>query len=381
MDRYPVLADTRPARRIYADEAPPPRRSRLMPWWAGLGLLLLTGSAFISWFALNPPGAGAGAGPTKAAERSQEPRDTFATAHVDVEGGVRYLYPTQHGRIAKLPVAEDEVVEEGTVLLQIDDRLQKAQQTEAEVALEAARERLKQAEQLIKRHQNELEVRKAAVDAASAKLGQARANAADVMRVYNEAKFGSKEKTEAVQRQVEEAEAGVRVEKGKLKVLRDTDPKAAVELARLDVKAKQAQLERANIAVAECQVKAPCQGKILRLLVSAGEVLGPNPRQAALVFCPAGQRIIRAEVEQEFARTLAKGMAAEIRDDVSSRHEMSWAGKVKRISDWFTARRSILLEPTQFNDVRTLEVILSVDDPKHLLRIGQKVSVRLKAGG
>jgi hypothetical protein len=84
------------------------------------------------------------------------------------------------------------------------------------------------------------------------------------------------------------------------------------------------------------------------------------------------------EVEQENAARVFIGQPAEIEDD--SRTGGRWKGKVVRVSDWFTHRRSMLLEPTQFNDVRTLECILEVEPGEEAkgtlpLRIGQRVRV------
>ena len=39
----------------------------------------------------------------------------------------------------------------------------------------------------------------------------------------------------------------------------------------------------------------------ISLHVDPGEVFGPQSRQPALLFCPDKPRIVRAEVEQEFA--------------------------------------------------------------------------------
>jgi hypothetical protein len=47
------------------------------------------------------------------------------------------------------------------------------------------------------------------------------------------------------------------------------------------------------------------------------------------------------------------------------------------MSDWYTHRRSILLEPSQQNDVRTLECIVEVDPGQPPVRIGQRMRVTI----
>jgi hypothetical protein len=115
---------------------------------------------------------------------------------------------------------------------------------------------------------------------------------------------------------------------------------------------------------------------VLRVSVTEGDVLGPNPREPAVMFCPEGLRILRAEVEQEFAgrNHLWLNQTAVIRDDSTNSPLMT--GKVTRISDWFSHRRSMVQEPLQFNDVRTVECIITLDSSdKTPLRVGQRVRV------
>jgi hypothetical protein len=50
---------------------------------------------------------------------------------------------------------------------------------------------------------------------------------------------------------------------------------------------------------------------------------------------------------------------------------------VQHVSDWYTHRRSIMHEPLQVNDVRTLECIIRIEPDQPPLRIGQRVRVIL----
>jgi hypothetical protein len=80
-------------------------------------------------------------------------------------------------------------------------------------------------------------------------------------------------------------------------------------------------------------------------------------------------------VEQEFAFRVKVGQPAVIRDDSSS--ETVWRGRVSVLSDWYTQRRSVLQEPLQVNDVRTVECLITLDPQQQPLRIGQRVRVRI----
>jgi hypothetical protein len=80
-------------------------------------------------------------------------------------------------------------------------------------------------------------------------------------------------------------------------------------------------------------------------------------------------------VEQEFTGRVAVGQPALIQDDTSG--AVTWRGKVRRLSDWYSHRRSIWQEPLQLNDVRTLECIIDLDPRQPPLRIGQRLRVLL----
>ena len=62
-------------------------------------------------------------------------------------------------------------------------------------------------------------------------------------------------------------------------------------------------------------------------------------------------------------------------DDVNA--GATWHGKVVRIADGYSQRRPVLNQAAQFNDVRTLEVIIRLEKSKSPLRIGQRVRVTL----
>src|SRR5262249_2973485 len=145
-----------------------------------------------------------------------------------------------------------------------------------------------------------------------------------------------------------------------LEEIKTSDPKGAIERARADVQAKQAQRDLAHQAVVECDLYAPGDGEVLRLFAAPGDVLSSQPRQAEVQFCPETPRIIRAESLQEFASKIQKGQFALVEDDTRS-GVVQWKGKVERVGDWFGPRRSVILEPFQSNDQRSLECIISLE--------------------
>lgn len=323
----------------------------------------------------------AGDGNPKADERaatsiSPSGGSVVCFGHVDVEPGITALYPVQPGRVTEVLVHEDDSIKAGTVLFRLDERQAKFLVRRAQEDLKASELQLADARKLPQQQDLKLAQQRQAILATQHRLASAR-HLLEHNRNLMKRELAPREEVEAGAEKVKELEAAQEAEKQKLQELELADPASQVERAEADVRAKQAHLEEAQYALEECSVKAPADGKVLRLLVGVGDVLSTQPRQPAVQFCPAGPRIVRAEVEQEFANRVAKGQTALIQDDSSS--GSGWRGKVARLSDWYTHRRSMLQEPLQFNDVRTLECIVQLDPGQPALRIGQRVRVTLGA--
>jgi multidrug resistance efflux pump len=267
-------------------------------------------------------------------------------------------------------------VTRGTVLLKLDDAAQQADLRRAEAALTAAQKQLAKAELLPQQHKDLLAQLGAAVEAAKQEQAAAEGILAVKRRGAKLTTIPAEELavSEALARK---AAAAVRAVQAKLKAAEDERPELDVALAKADVAEKEALVGRARVAVEECQVKAPEDGTVLRVLASVGDTLGPNPKGPALQFCPKAPRIVRGEIRQEWASRVKVGQEAVIEDDAAA--GLHWPGRIKRISDWYSHRRSIIQEPFQFNDVRTLECLVEVVGPgPEPLRIGQRMRVLIK---
>jgi multidrug resistance efflux pump len=311
-----------------------------------------------------------------ATPRTDSPSGRFLVAfgHIDVEQGVAALHPSQPGRVRKLLVKEGALVRAGDELLRLDDALVRTRLRAARADLKAAQRQLDEARQLPRQHEAKVRQQKEAVEAARHRLASARHLLEHKQRL-GQSNLISRKEVDIVAETVQELEAAERAEAEKLRALDLLDPAPAVARAGAEVDAKQANVDQVNELLREHVLRAPEDGTVLRVLVSPGDQLGPQSRQPAVFFCPVAPRIVRAEVEQEYARRVAPGQSALVEDDCQGGG--TWQAKVVRVSDWFTRRRSILLDPLQFNDVRTLECILEVTPSRAPLRIGQRVRVKI----
>ena len=101
--------------------------------------------------------------------------------------------------------------------------------------------------------------------------------------------------------------------------------------------------------------------------------------QASIQFAPHGRRLVRAEVDQEFAGRVQAGQSALVRDDAPS--GTSWQGKVLRVADWYTQRRYLTYDASQVRDTRTVECLIALDPGQSEPRLGQRVRVTIGGQG
>jgi multidrug resistance efflux pump len=343
-----------------------PHLSRLL-LIAGL-VVLLTSAVSATWGLQHSDTATDRTGATPSAP------GVVALGYVDLEHGVSSLFPIQSGRVAEVMAHENDRVEAGAALLRLDDTDARLQVAEAKVALETAEANLATARKLPEQHAAKLDQQRGAAEAAEQRLAAARTL---LGRKQQLAKLNqiSPEDATAAQDQVNELQAAARAEAARLRELQLHDPAVDVRRAELNVTAMQTKLDQAQHALDECTLKAPRAGCLLRIVVGPGEVLSSQTKQAAILFAPDGTRLVRAEVDQEFAGRVHQGQPAVVEDDAASGQR--WTGRVLRIADWYHSRRTILKEPAPPLDVRTVECLIELDAGQAQPRLGQRVRVTI----
>ncbi len=312
-------------------------------------------------------------------ELAQEgaPQGRVLSGFVDVEEGIISLYPLVPGRVEKVLARENQNVPKGADLLLLNDRVAKLKLREAEADLKAAEAKLTGARLLPELHQSKLFQLKQGVEVFAKRLSGAQHKLKRAQDLYK-TKFMSLEELKAATDQVKEMEAGARAEREKLRSLEKIDPNLDVIQAEANVEAKKAQLEEAKFGLHEQVLRAPAAGLVLRVNVGPGDVLGPIPKDAAILFCINQRRIIRANVEQEFANEIKVGRLVTVEDFIN--HDSTrWQGKIARIADVFMQPRT--LQPQRItlsgDDTRTLECIIDLDPGQAPLRLGQRLRVTL----
>lgn len=294
--------------------------------------------------------------------------------HVDLEHGVASLHPLTPGRVVEVAVQEGDAVQAGAVLVRLDSRAARARLREAEADVRAAEDQLAQTRTLPRHHERKVAQQRAALEAVRHRLEAAEILLAHKRTLAKDRLVGADD-VRVAQAQVDELQAVQAGEREKARELELDDPAEPVRRAQLQLEVRRLRVEEARREEGECALTAPADGTVLRVLVNAGDVLGTQAAKPAVLFCPRGPRIIRAEVEQEFAGRVRVGQEAVVQDDTTAGPR--WRGHVVRRADWFTERRAVSPEPAQFTDVRTLEFIVALEPGQAALPIGQRVRVTI----
>lgn len=358
------------------------RRPGRVPFFWLLGLVLLAASAAGAGWVIHsragdgPPRGGSDSPP---AENRSE-RTVNCKGYVDVENGVTSLAPSQPYRVTEVLARENDSVKAGAVLLRVDDQLPREDLAKAEDAVTAAQLKLSLARKAQEEQRRKIVLQRLAIKDAQINLKTAQ-GALDFKKDANAERkdFKPFNKAQMIEAGglVERLANAEQVEKEKLKALEEVDPTAdEVALAETNLALARRDVARARHAVELCELKAPEDGKVVRVYANPGVQYGPQSHQPAFVFLANRPRIVRAEVGQEFAVRIREGQAATIQDE--SRTGDTFTGKVVRTAAIYTQRRSGVGDLFPLNDERTLEFIIQLHSDKAPLRVGQRVYVTLK---
>jgi multidrug resistance efflux pump len=348
---------------------PQPRTHRLA-WF--FGIVLLVGTALGAGWALNH-GSTKDNGITAA---DAPPPGIVALGMVDNHPRIRDLRPPVAGKVIET-VPEGKHLKKGQRILRLDNEHAALLVKEAEAALKNSRLQLELAQILPEKHKIDIENQQKAITIAQKKASALRQELEANRDLFKD-KLVSKRVLKAAEDNFDAVEALVDVQKNKLFLLKLNKPEIEVDRARTDVAAKEAQLRKARLALENCDLIASEDGTVLRVFVHPDEWISPDAKIPAVQFCPAGKRVIRAEVLQEWASLVEKGQKVIIEDD--TRAGPRWSGTVSQVSEWITHKRDIMIEPFMVNDVRTLECLIDVAPDGPPLRIGQRVRVTIQQG-
>jgi HlyD family secretion protein len=295
-----------------------------------------------------------------------------ATGRVEPKGGEVRITAEVPGRIKDIPVALNDAVKSGDLLVQLDDddALTKVAAASAEVAVR-------------ERERNDVDVRG---------LAQERRTAEDQVATAERAVFGARQAFDdavVAQRPSNGSESAVTTAR---KNLTDAEKKLADERANAaSVSAKagmplptrvesglavaRAQLAAAELGVEKTRVRAPSDGTILNIVAKEGELAVPSPENTLLVFGDLSTLKVRAEVEERDSPKIRVGQLVVVRADAYP--DQDFEGRVASVARSLSTPHIASRGPRRPDDVEVLEALIDLDGAPPLLT-GMRVDVFFK---
>lgn len=300
--------------------------------------------------------------------------------------------------VEKVHVVDGQEVKAGDYLVQFDDKMARAKLQQAQAELGAAQDDRERAEAQRKVQVLNVERQKAAIKSAEADH-QAAAKILEIgQKQYREVLDA--ERNFATSLPLTEAEkqkkwdenlelrkgtsavasllAKVEDEKKKLTVLELNPVEVDYRLAQRKVDRLQATVDEAQAVVDGLLVKAKVAGVVEQISAAPGVTFGPSARTPLMWLIPAGPRVVRAEVEAEFAYKIADKLGKPVVVYDHNNFALTYPGTVKRIGTTYLSKRSAT-DALTVNPSKVLECLIDVTDAtpagKPPLRVGQPVRV------
>lgn len=266
------------------------------------------------------------------------------------------------GRIAEVLVKLNDVVEDGEMLIRLDDEEARARLQAAETEA-ASRKRERDAQPM---------------DAGREDLRKAEDNVFAAERGITNARFeleyellakrtgsGSDERVKSARDRVKVAKDKLQTERGayataqaKADVPAPSRLESALQAARSDVAVAEALLEKTRI-------RAPVAGTVLQLPAKAGEMVAPSPEQALVVIGDMSVVRLKAEVDEFDVAKIKVGGKVTVKSNAYPEREFT--GTVTELAPTLASPKFALRGARRPTDVEVLEVTIELDGSVPLL--------------
>ncbi|MEO8309595.1 MAG: efflux RND transporter periplasmic adaptor subunit [Caldimonas sp.] len=257
------------------------------------------------------------------------------------------------GTVARIPVAEGQVVARGQVLVELENAELRATATQAELAVRQAEARLRQLREL------QAPVAEQALRQAQVSLDNARAAARRAEELLRQGFIGQAAYDDA-RKAVDLGEAQLRSAKTQLETTGPRGSDYAMAASALAQGEASATAARSRLGYAT--IVAPAAGTLIDRNVERGDVVQPG--KVLMVLSPAGETQLVVQIDEKNLRLLAPGQAAQVSADAYP--DRRFAARLAYINPGIDAQRG------------SVEVKLEVPAPPDYLRQDMTVSVDIQ---
>jgi HlyD family secretion protein len=295
-----------------------------------------------------------------------------ATGRVEPKSGEVRVTAEVGGRIVDIPVALNDSVKSGDVLVRLDDddAITKVVGANAEAQVRV-RERNEEDARGLQLERRNAEDTVASAERAVFGAQQEYDDALDEKRQKN----GSQDTVDTASTKLEDAKkkladqrANLASVNGKSGMPLPTRLEAALAVAR-------AELTAAELGVEHTRIRAPFDGTVLNVIAKEGEVAAPSPENTLVVYGDLSLMKVRAEVEERDAAKIRVGQRVVVRADAYP--DQDFEGRVSSIAQSLSPPNIVSRGPRRPNDVEVLEAVVELDGHPPLLT-GMRVDVFFK---
>jgi HlyD family secretion protein len=338
--------------------ANPSRSRRLVRTALMLTLATASGAAAVAVATGNTDifSTAATAEPAKAALNKELPWVAAAPGRVEPKSGQVRIGSGLLGRIAEVTVKVNDVVEEGEMLIRLDDEEARARLQAAETEA-ASRKRERDAQSLDKARED---LRKAedAVFGAERQLTNARFGLEYELQAKRMG-VGSDQRVKDARAQVTSAREKLQKERSNYAVAQSKSDvpapsrlESALQAARSDVAVAEALLEKTRI-------RAPAAGTILQLPAKVGEMVAPSPDQALAVIGDMSVVRVKAELDEHDVSKVKVGGKVIVKSNAYPGREFN--GTVAEMAPSLATPKVSLRGARRPTDVEVLEVTIDLE--------------------
>lgn len=298
-----------------------------------------------------------------------------APGRVEPKSGEIHIGTSILGRIAEVTVKADDKIEEGDLLVRLDDAEARAKLGAAETEAEALRE--EREKQFVSGRED---VRKAedAIYSAERAVTGARIEFDYALADKRAGKAGADEPLNDARKRLKDANA--RLERERLAFVKAQSKsnlpapnraESAVSAARTEVRMAEALLDKSRI-------RSPISGTVLQLNAKAGEVVSPSPETPLFVIGDMSLVRVKAEVDEHDFDKIKIGQKAFVRS--VSFPGKDFEGTVSRIASSLGQAKIGPRGPRRANDVEVLEVTIDLEKDAPL-KPGMRVDAFFRKDG
>jgi len=300
--------------------------------------------------------------PVARQERTSKPSQVFASGRIEGTSPEVQLRPQLAGAIVKVNVSEGQIVAEGDVLLQLDDR-----QYRQEIALASAEVALAEAQ--LDRLINGVHSQQRSEAAALCRAREAELQRAETSwkRIEGLLKENSISQQEADNQRlaVEALRNEVDAAKARSAFLEADARPEEVRMERARIDAAKARLELAKVQADRASLRAPMRAQVLKVDGKVGELAGPATPEPTVVLADTSRFFFRAYVEELDAPRVTTGMAAKVAID--GQRDLDLRGRVVRLSPRMDRKSLWSNKPTERYDTKTREVWIELESEQSLV--------------